>query len=62
VRVVVSLFNETQLLALRLVESMADVIGLFETLERQYKQLGIVLVRERRERNGCELARFQPVN
>ena len=60
--VVVGLFDETELLALRLVESALDTVCLLEALEGQDEQLGVVLVGERGEGNGGEAAALEPVD
>jgi hypothetical protein len=62
VRVVVGLLHEGELLALRLVETTLDAVRLFELLEREYEELGVVLVREGREGNRGKLARLKPVD
>ena len=62
VGIVVSLLNEPELLALALVEAGLDAVGLFQSLQRQDQQLGVVLVRQRGERDGLELPRLQPVH
>lgn len=62
VRVVVRLFDESEFLALRLVETTFDRVGLLELLEREDEELGVVLVREGREGDRSELARFEPVD
>mmetsp|Transcript_19442 Transcript_19442/g.63358 ORF Transcript_19442/g.63358 Transcript_19442/m.63358 type:complete len:470 (-) Transcript_19442:1597-3006(-) len=62
VRVVVGLLDQAQLLALRLVEARGGRVGLLQPLQRQDEQLGVVLVRERREGDGRELARLEPVH
>ena len=62
VRVVERLLDQTQLLALALVQLGGDGEVLLQTLQRQDEQLAVVLVRERRERDRRELARLQPVH
>ena len=62
VRVVVGLLDEAELLTLRLVEARRGRVALLEPLEREDEQLGVVLVRERREGDGRELARLEPVH
>mmetsp|Transcript_7034 Transcript_7034/g.20668 ORF Transcript_7034/g.20668 Transcript_7034/m.20668 type:complete len:555 (-) Transcript_7034:1166-2830(-) len=62
VRVVVGLLDEAQLLALVLVQAGVDAVVLLEALQRQDEQLGVVLVRERREGDRRELARLEPVH
>ena len=60
--VVVRLLDEPELLALRLVQARFDAVGLLQSLERQDEQLCVVLVAERRERDGREPARLEPVH
>ena len=62
VRVVVGLLDQPQLLALLLVQADGHGVLLLEALERQDEQLGVVLVRERRERDRAELAALEPVH
>mmetsp|Transcript_3491 Transcript_3491/g.11579 ORF Transcript_3491/g.11579 Transcript_3491/m.11579 type:complete len:907 (-) Transcript_3491:778-3498(-) len=62
VRVVIGLLDEAELLALRLVEARGGRVRLLEPLEREDEQLGVVLVRERREGDRRELARLEPVH
>ena len=61
-RVVVGLFDEGELLTLRLVETSLDGIRLLELLESENEELRVVLVGERGEGDRSELARFEPVN
>jgi len=51
VRVVVSLLDQRKLFALRLVQAPLDAVRLLELLEREDKQLGVVLVRQRAIKN-----------
>ena len=62
VRPVVRRLDQAQLLALRLVQAALDAVRLLEPLERQNQQLGVVLVRQRRERNRRELAALEPMH
>mmetsp|Transcript_30637 Transcript_30637/g.99608 ORF Transcript_30637/g.99608 Transcript_30637/m.99608 type:complete len:435 (-) Transcript_30637:2259-3563(-) len=62
VRVVVRLLDEAELLALLLIESHRRGEPLAQPLEREHEQLGVVLVRQRRERDGRKLARLKPVH
>ena len=62
VRVVVSLFNEPQLLSLALVETTLHTVGLLQPLQSQDQQLGVVLVGEGREGDGGEPTTLQPVD
>lgn len=60
--VVVGLLDEAQLLSLALVKPRLDAVGLLQSLQRQYQQLGVVFVRQGRERYGREAAGLQPVD
>lgn len=62
VRIVVRLLNESQLLPLALVEAGLHAVRFLESLEGQDEQLRVVLVRQRRERNGGEAPGLQPVD
>mmetsp|Transcript_10204 Transcript_10204/g.41240 ORF Transcript_10204/g.41240 Transcript_10204/m.41240 type:complete len:678 (+) Transcript_10204:3871-5904(+) len=62
VRVIESLLNQTELLALRLVETRRDGVVLLEPLQRQDEKLPVVLVGQRGEGNRRELARLEPVH
>lgn len=62
VRVVVGLLDQGELLALRLVQATLDAVRLLELLEGEDEELGVVLVRQGRERDRGELARFEPVD
>lgn len=62
VRVVVGLLDERELLSLRGVESTLDRVGLLELLEGKDEQLGVVLVRERREGDRSKLSALEPVD
>ena len=42
--VIVRLFDQSQLLTLRLVETTFDAVCLLELFQRQHQQLGVVLV------------------
>ena len=48
--------------ALRLIEARLDRVGLLQALQRQDEQLGVVLVGERRERDGRKASRLEPVD
>ena len=61
-RVIVRLFDQTELLSLRLVETSLHTVRFLETLQRQDQQLGVVFVRERGEGNRGESPALQPVN
>lgn len=61
-RVVVGLLHQAQLLALLLVQPHSHGVLLLQTLQGQDEQLGVVLVAQRREGDGGELARLQPVH
>lgn len=61
VRVVVCLLNQAQLLSLLLVETHRHRVQLLEALQSQHHQLGVMFVAQRRERDGRELARLEPV-
>jgi hypothetical protein len=54
VRVVIRLLHQPQLLALLLVEPHRRHVLLLEALQGQDEQLGVVLVVQRRERDGRE--------
>ena len=56
VRVIERLLDQAELFALRLVKSRRHRVILLEPLEREDEELPVVLVRERRERDGGELA------
>jgi hypothetical protein len=56
------LLDEAELLALRLVEPQRRRERLLEPLHREDEQLDVVLVVQRRERDGLVLAREQPVH
>ena len=60
--VVISLFNQTQLLSLLLVQAHCHRVLFLQALQSQNEQLGVVLIAERREGDGSELARLQPVH
>ena len=62
VRVVVRLLDEGELLSLRLVQTTLDAVRLLELLEREDEELRVVLVRQRREGDGRELARLEPMD
>ena len=48
------LLDETQLLSLALIQPRLDRVGLFQPLQREDEQFGVVLVGEWRERNRGE--------
>lgn len=56
VRVVISLFNQTQLFSLLLIQAHCHRVLLLQALQSQNEQLGVMLVAKRREGNGGELA------
>ena len=56
------LLHQAQLFALLLVEADSDSVLLLEALQGQDEQLCVVLVGQRRELDGAELARLQPVH
>lgn len=56
------LLDERELLALRGVEPALDRVGLLELLEREHEQLGVVLVRQGRERDRRKLSALEPVD
>mmetsp|Transcript_21771 Transcript_21771/g.52021 ORF Transcript_21771/g.52021 Transcript_21771/m.52021 type:complete len:220 (-) Transcript_21771:2237-2896(-) len=62
VRVVVGLLHQPKLLALLLVEPHRDRVLLLEALERKDEELCVVLVRQRREGDGAELAALEPMH
>jgi hypothetical protein len=62
VRVIISLFDETQLLPLRLVKSRLHTVRFFESLETKDKDLSVILVIKRREGDVHELTSLKPVN
>ena len=62
VRVVVGLFDQPELLALTLVQARLDGVGFLESLEGENEQLRVVLVRQRRERDGSKPPRLEPVD
>mmetsp|Transcript_100146 Transcript_100146/g.251032 ORF Transcript_100146/g.251032 Transcript_100146/m.251032 type:complete len:367 (+) Transcript_100146:3702-4802(+) len=61
-RIVVGLLDQTQLLTLLLVQPRLHGVLLLQPLQGQDEQFGVVLVIERREGNGRELPRLQPVH
>ena len=62
VRVVVSLLDQPQLLALTLVQTTLHTVRLLQPLQSQDQQLRVVLVGERGEGDGGEPAALQPVD
>ncbi|KAI3486863.1 hypothetical protein L1887_49501 [Cichorium endivia] len=62
VRIVERLLDERELLALALVQTALDRVGLLERVERQHEVLDVVLVVEARERDGAEPARLEPLH
>mmetsp|Transcript_18309 Transcript_18309/g.41881 ORF Transcript_18309/g.41881 Transcript_18309/m.41881 type:complete len:429 (+) Transcript_18309:3998-5284(+) len=62
VGIVVSLFDEPQLLPSRAVEPGAEPVLFLHPLQGQDEQFGVVFVTQGREGYGHELARFQPVD
>mmetsp|Transcript_6179 Transcript_6179/g.20144 ORF Transcript_6179/g.20144 Transcript_6179/m.20144 type:complete len:665 (-) Transcript_6179:1552-3546(-) len=62
VGIVVGLLDEPQLLPLVLIQPRVDPVVLLEPLQREDQQLRVVLVRQRRKRDGRELARLEPVH
>lgn len=56
VGVVIGLFHQAQLFSLLLVEAHSHCVLLLQALQSQDEQLGVVLVAERREGDGSELA------
>ena len=62
VRIVVSLFNETQLFTSSTVETNLKSQSLLEPLEGKDEELGVVFVGERREWDGSKLPAFKPVH
>ena len=61
-RIIVRLLDQRQLFALTLVKAALDGISLFELLEREYQELRVVLVRQRRERNRRKFAALESVD
>ena len=59
---VVRLFDQSQFFALVLIESTINPVVLLQSLKSQYEQLRVVLVAERRKRNGRELPRLEPMH
>ena len=62
VRIVVRLLDERELLTLRLIETILHIVRLLQALQRENKQLGVVLVRERWKRDWRESTRLQPMH
>ena len=62
VRVVVRLLDEPELLPLLLVQADGGGVLLLQALEREDEQLRVVLVAQRREGDGRELAALEPVH
>lgn len=61
-RIVVSLFDETQFLSVLLIKPRIGDIDLLQTLQGQDQQLRVVLVRQRRKGDRRELSGLQPVD
>ena len=61
-RIIISLFNQSQFLSLTLVQSTLDTVGLLQSLQSQDQQLGVVFVGEGREGDGSEPPGLQPVD
>jgi hypothetical protein len=59
VGVIVRLLYETQLLTLRLVQPTLHTVGFLEALKGKNEQLGVMLIVEGREWDGCKLAAFE---
>mmetsp|Transcript_889 Transcript_889/g.2132 ORF Transcript_889/g.2132 Transcript_889/m.2132 type:complete len:706 (-) Transcript_889:1206-3323(-) len=62
VGIVVGLLNKAQLLTLLLVQACLHRVLLLQPLQSQDEQLGVVLVVERREGDGRELPRLEPMH
>lgn len=61
-RIVVGLFDESELFSLRLIETSFDTVRFLELFESENEELGVVLVGKRREGDRSEFARLEPMN
>jgi len=62
VRIIVRLFNQRQLLALRLVQPIFHTVRLFQAFQRQNQQFRVVLVGQGRKGDGAEAPALQPMH
>ena len=61
-RIIISLFDKTQLLSLTLVQSALDTVSLLQSLQGKDEKFCVVLVGKRREGNGSKPSALQPMN
>ncbi len=61
-RIIVCLLNQTQLITLWLIQARLNTVSFFQTFQAENKELSIILIVQRRERNMYEFSRFEPMN
>lgn len=60
-RIVIGLFDESQLFSLRLVQARFHAVCFFQSLQTKNEDFGIILVIQRREWDVNEFSRLEPV-